>query len=167
MDMTRSAFSFEMFAACSTRAWTPLPRLVDRVSSVPLLLLRCEHKRFGGNALTHIESPTDAVDNGMGSPITCLCKVWGERAPSLTAALHSDAAGKPIRGAVCLPRPLSGPSSRLQILAKCWSERRDLNPGPPVPQTGALTGLRYAPPTDHVYAAAAQRARTGRRLVIH
>jgi hypothetical protein len=28
----------------------------------------------------------------------------------------------------------------------CWSERRDLNPGPPVPQTGALTGLRYAPP---------------------
>ena len=26
-----------------------------------------------------------------------------------------------------------------------WSERRDLNPGPPVPQTGALTGLRYAP----------------------
>jgi hypothetical protein len=22
-----------------------------------------------------------------------------------------------------------------------------LNPGPPVPQTGALTGLRYAPPT--------------------
>ena len=28
-----------------------------------------------------------------------------------------------------------------------WSERRDLNSGPPVPQTGALTGLRYAPPT--------------------
>ena len=27
----------------------------------------------------------------------------------------------------------------------CWSERRDLNSGPPVPQTGALTGLRYAP----------------------
>jgi hypothetical protein len=26
-----------------------------------------------------------------------------------------------------------------------WSERRDLNPRPPVPQTGALTGLRYAP----------------------
>ena len=33
---------------------------------------------------------------------------------------------------------------RLQRLF--WSERRDLNPGPPVPQTGALTGLRYAPP---------------------
>jgi hypothetical protein len=29
--------------------------------------------------------------------------------------------------------------------AKYWSERRDLNSGPPVPQTGALTGLRYAP----------------------
>jgi hypothetical protein len=27
----------------------------------------------------------------------------------------------------------------------CWSERRDSNSGPPVPQTGALTGLRYAP----------------------
>ena len=26
-----------------------------------------------------------------------------------------------------------------------WSERRDLNSRPPVPQTGALTGLRYAP----------------------
>ena len=32
------------------------------------------------------------------------------------------------------------------LLSKvCWSERRDLNSGPPVPQTGALTGLRYAP----------------------
>src|ERR1700722_2009223 len=30
----------------------------------------------------------------------------------------------------------------------CWSERRDLNSAPPVPQTGALTGLRYAPPTN-------------------
>lgn len=30
--------------------------------------------------------------------------------------------------------------------AKQWSERRDLNSRPPVPQTGALTGLRYAPP---------------------
>ncbi len=26
-----------------------------------------------------------------------------------------------------------------------WSERRDLNPRPPVPQTGALTRLRHAP----------------------
>ena len=32
--------------------------------------------------------------------------------------------------------------------AGCWSERRDLNSGPPVPQTGALTGLRYAPPAQ-------------------
>ena len=28
---------------------------------------------------------------------------------------------------------------------KEWSEREDLNLRPPVPQTGALTGLRYAP----------------------
>jgi hypothetical protein len=45
-----------------------------------------------------------------------------------------------------------------------WSERRDLNPGPPVPQTGALTGLRYAPPTGHLYDAAAQGARAGHRI---
>src|SRR4029077_754418 len=32
-----------------------------------------------------------------------------------------------------------------QISAKCWSERRDSNPRPLVPQTSALTGLRYAP----------------------
>src|SRR6266851_5782732 len=38
-----------------------------------------------------------------------------------------------------------GRKSGLNLLF-CWSERRDLNPGPPVPQTGALTGLRYAPP---------------------
>jgi hypothetical protein len=37
-----------------------------------------------------------------------------------------------------------GRKSGLSLLF-CWSERRDLNPGPPVPQTGALTGLRYAP----------------------
>ena len=29
--------------------------------------------------------------------------------------------------------------------AEKWSERGDLNSRPPVPQTGALTGLRYAP----------------------
>src|SRR6185312_10727856 len=39
------------------------------------------------------------------------------------------------------------PSAELEImyLAKYWSERRDLNPRPPVPQTGALTRLRHAP----------------------
>src|SRR5262245_15309301 len=37
---------------------------------------------------------------------------------------------------------------RLQFPICClkkWSERGDLNSRPPVPQTGALTGLRYAP----------------------
>ena len=33
----------------------------------------------------------------------------------------------------------------LCLLGFYWSERRDLNSRPPVPQTGALTGLRYAP----------------------
>ena len=33
----------------------------------------------------------------------------------------------------------------LRSVPSFWSERRDLNSGPPVPQTGALTGLRYAP----------------------
>jgi hypothetical protein len=53
------------------------------------------------------------------------------------------------------------PARSADLTGVCWSERRDLNPGPPVPQTGALTGLRYAPPTGHVYAAAAQGARAG------
>ena len=34
---------------------------------------------------------------------------------------------------------------RLRSALREWSERRDSNPRPPVPQTGALTGLRYAP----------------------
>src|SRR5712671_6371057 len=38
----------------------------------------------------------------------------------------------------------TGPRS-FDLLVNFWSERRDLNSGPPVPQTGALTGLRYAP----------------------
>ena len=31
------------------------------------------------------------------------------------------------------------------VTLKKWSERGDLNSRPPVPQTGALTELRYAP----------------------
>ena len=38
-----------------------------------------------------------------------------------------------------------------------WSERRDLNSGPPVPQTGALTGLRYAPSMRSIIALTAER----------
>ena len=38
-----------------------------------------------------------------------------------------------------------------------WSERRDLNSGPPVPQTGALTGLRYAPTDGNIIALIAER----------
>jgi hypothetical protein len=37
------------------------------------------------------------------------------------------------------------PNKVFELLENFWSERRDLNSGPPVPQTGALTGLRYAP----------------------
>jgi hypothetical protein len=43
------------------------------------------------------------------------------------------------------PRATPSYFSASHFPAKSWSERRDLNPGPPVPQTGALTGLRYAP----------------------
>ena len=34
---------------------------------------------------------------------------------------------------------------RSYFIGVCWSGRRDLNSRPPVPQTGALTGLRHAP----------------------
>jgi hypothetical protein len=40
-----------------------------------------------------------------------------------------------------------------------WSERRDLNPGPPVPQTGALTGLRYAPSIPRTIALIGERGK--------
>src|SRR3954454_185684 len=56
-----------------------------------------------------------------------------ERPPDLAQGARILAAG----GAA----PLSAGEQR-----SGWSERRDLNSGPPVPQTGALTGLRYAPP---------------------
>src|SRR5215475_2689191 len=46
---------------------------------------------------------------------------------------------------VCWPTPPQTPAEPGLVLALSWSERRDLNSGPPVPQTGALTGLRYAP----------------------
>src|SRR5215813_12410008 len=42
-------------------------------------------------------------------------------------------------------RKLEEPAKAFDLLVNFWSERRDLNSGPPVPQTGALTGLRYAP----------------------
>lgn len=45
-----------------------------------------------------------------------------------------------------------------------WSERRDLNSRPPVPQTGALTGLRYAP-SGRDYRDAAGAAQPGRGAV--
>jgi hypothetical protein len=57
----------------------------------------------------------------------------------------------------------------LDFVEEGWSERRDLNSGPPVPQTGALTGLRYAPPIGwkpFIYAAAVGRARAGRETTI-
>jgi hypothetical protein len=52
-------------------------------------------------------------------------------------------------GAVLFPsrvRALSPPrSANTEIQREKWSERGDLNSRPPVPQTGALTELRYAP----------------------
>ena len=49
---------------------------------------------------------------------------------------------------ILLPKPTS---KKVPIYGASWSERRDLNSGPPVPQTGALTGLRYAPPMPPDY----------------
>jgi hypothetical protein len=54
------------------------------------------------------------------------------------------------------------------VLDFAWSERRDLNPRPPVPQTGALTGLRYAPPGQGpmLYAGRRCRARAAGRSIV-
>src|SRR5712691_1834703 len=53
---------------------------------------------------------------------------------------NNSANGLQTGGEAADQRPCS-----LLIFRDFWSERRDLNSGPPVPQTGALTGLRYAP----------------------
>ena len=42
-----------------------------------------------------------------------------------------------------------------------WSERGDLNSRPPVPQTGALTELRYAPTLEIKYLVATALATDG------
>ncbi len=69
-----------------------------------------------------------------------------------------------VGGVLCRSVPLerfqiaSGYARYADFSGAIWSERRDSNSGPPVPQTGALTGLRYAPPTV-VYDDAAERAR--------
>ena len=44
-----------------------------------------------------------------------------------------------------MPRTRPAECNQYGFQSLSWSERRDLNSGPPVPQTGALTGLRYAP----------------------
>ena len=41
--------------------------------------------------------------------------------------------------------PPQGRHENLEFQRVYWSERRDLNSRPPVPQTGALTRLRHAP----------------------
>jgi hypothetical protein len=57
-------------------------------------------------------------------------------------ASSRHAEGKGIRSTKAAPGHRIGINHRK---AKKWSERQDLNLRPPVPQTGALTGLRYAP----------------------
>ena len=46
-----------------------------------------------------------------------------------------------------------------------WSERRDLNSRPPVPQTGALTGLRYAPMMRPDYSEGPPEAQAGQQAL--
>ena len=57
---------------------------------------------------------------------------------------------EPFSGLVRWASVRVGPTERRRLKDEakqgvCWSERRDSNSRPPVPQTGALTGLRYAP----------------------
>ena len=59
------------------------------------------------------------------------------RAPALQAEAIAASVAKPKRPRL---RPYVTEISRV-----FWSERRDLNSRPLVPQTSALTGLRYAP----------------------
>ena len=44
-----------------------------------------------------------------------------------------------------IPGKRSAGTIRRGVTVRGKSGRRDLNPGPPAPEAGALTGLRYAP----------------------
>src|SRR3954452_3840158 len=46
---------------------------------------------------------------------------------------------------VTAARRMNSPIAAYAAASLKWSERRDLNSRPPVPQTGALTRLRHAP----------------------
>jgi hypothetical protein len=75
------------------------------------------------------------------------------KSPSFTRPLPTRPIGvEAAFSALILPIPypaaISGKNPKSKSARSAWfywSERRDLNSGPPVPQTGALTGLRYAP----------------------
>src|SRR5215813_15360079 len=61
------------------------------------------------------------------------------------AALSLEEAVSPVLRLAAERFAGDGEFHRSRFRKQAWSERRDLNSGPPVPQTGALTGLRYAP----------------------
>jgi hypothetical protein len=62
----------------------------------------------------------------------------GEACPRAGVGMDGGEIGPEIGAAI-------GPEIGLVAGGGCWSERGDLNSRPPVPQTGALTRLRYAP----------------------
>ena len=71
------------------------------------------------------------------------------RMTQMIAAGANDVAIKRVitrGGRVSIYLPRGDKSGSVRLVRDVWSERRDSNSGPPVPQTGALTGLRYAPP---------------------
>jgi hypothetical protein len=88
-------------------------------------------------------------------------KIWNDNPPGCAARqrsrtpqlMHGGTTMAKLQATTTAPRGLSnGCSARGRSLGfkpdftgQEWSERRDSNSGPPVPQTGALTGLRYAP----------------------
>ena len=83
----------------------------------------------------------------MGEASRVLCPFCRSKT-ELVSELVCVAFGSDIPHSFLLFRPMPKAAEhdkRLDLLGDFWSERRDLNSGPPVPQTGALTGLRYAP----------------------
>jgi hypothetical protein len=114
------------------------------ISGSPFKIVKARSQRASCSSL-NVAGSTFMASGGRGSlTIAAAMAVAAEPAPVKLTGAGRGGLGRPspFRCAQCVPKAIF---SGAGFLAKCWSERRDLNSGPPVPQTGALTGLRYAP----------------------
>ena len=110
-------------------------KCVRSIAGECLAIKRSAHCHVGAN---------EAAENFFGTAQIQRAIPLPDRSLASPTAFSADFVAVP----QVLPKAVFGEQRRFQNARNArfyWSERRDLNPGPPVPQTGALTGLRYAP----------------------